>query len=397
MDFGFTAEQERFRDQVRRELRGPAVQAALADVPAGDIGGPELQRLYRVLGERGLLAPHWPAEYGGQGATFTEGVIVTEELARAQIPETLHISTIQIVGQFLLMAGTPEQQKRYLPGMASGEDQVSVLYTEPGAGSDLGSLATVAEPDGDGYRITGTKIFSLKTQIATYGLCAARTAGGATKYQGISLFMVDMTAPGIRVTPIPSSFDEPFYRVELDGAPVHRDAVLGVEGDGWALLSKGLAVERTGLDYYLKAERWFNASLACLAGQPPRPPAARGSLLEQVGRHAASLHASHLLAWEVLTGLGAGHVDEIASAVAKYHASELAGTIARWGGTVPDATSRTAASSASSASAASAASAAALLDEGYLEAPGLTLSAGASEMMLQLIAAAIDTSGQESS
>jgi alkylation response protein AidB-like acyl-CoA dehydrogenase len=382
MDFGFTHEQERYRAQVRRELRGPEVRAAVARVPAGDIGGPELRDLYRLLGQRDLLVPHWPVAYGGAGATFTEGVIVTEELVRAGIPDTLHISTHQIVGQFLLLAGTAEQKQRYLPGMARGEDYVSVLYTEPEAGSDLGSLATVAEPDGGDYLISGTKIFSLKTQIAAYGLCAARTAAGATKYQGISLFMVDMATPGIRVTPIPAIFDEPFYRVELDRVRVPASAVLGTEGDGWALLSKGLAIERTGIDYFLKAERWYGAALACLAGQagPARDDA---GLLEQVGRHGASLHASHLLAWDVLGGIMAGQPDEIAAAVAKYHASELAGTIARWGGSVPDAAAR------------AAGGVAAILDEGYLEAPGLTLSAGASEMMLQLVAAAIDTSGQE--
>src|ERR1700721_3687830 len=101
MDFGFAAADEEFRDHVRRELRGPEVQAALAGLPADNIGGPELRRLYRVLGERDLLAPHWPREFGGTDRSFDEGVIISEELVRAGIPETLHISTVQIVGQFL--------------------------------------------------------------------------------------------------------------------------------------------------------------------------------------------------------------------------------------------------------------------------------------------------------
>jgi alkylation response protein AidB-like acyl-CoA dehydrogenase len=382
MDFGPTDQQRHYRDEVRRELRRPAVRAALADLPAGDSGGPELRRLYRVLGERALLGPHWPVEYGGQGRTFAEGIIVTEELVRAGIPDTLHISTIQIVGQFLLMVGTAEQKRRYLPGMARGEDFVSVLFTEPDVGSDLGSLSAAAQPDGDGYLISGTKVFSLKTKMASYGLCPARTAPGGTKYGGISLFMLDMTAPGIRVTPIPSIFDEPFYRVELDQARVDRGALLGAEGDGWSLLSKVLAVERTGIDYYLKAERWLGAALACVAG---RPAVSRddGGLLEEVGRHVTGLHASRLLAWEMLGGIMAGQTDEIAAAVAKYYTSELASAIGRWGGRLPDAADRVAGPAAT------------VLDEGYLEAPGLTLSGGASELMLQLVAAAIDTSGQE--
>jgi alkylation response protein AidB-like acyl-CoA dehydrogenase len=382
MDFGPTDQQQHYRDEVRRELRGPAVRAALADLPAGDTGGPELRRLYRLLGERALLGPHWPAEYGGQGRTFAEGIIVTEELVRAGIPDTLHISTIQIVGQFLLMVGTAEQKQRYLPGMARGEDYVSVLFTEPDVGSDLGSLSAAAEPGGGGYLISGTKVFSLKTAMARYGLCSARTAQGGTKYSGISLFMLDMTAPGIRVTPIPSIFDEPFYRVELDRAQVDRGALLGAEGDGWSLLSKVLAVERTGIDYYLKAERWLGAALTCVAGWPAVTRDDSG-LLEEVGRHVTGLHASRLLAWEMLGGIMAGHTDEIAAAVAKYYTSELASAIGRWGGRIPDAADRAAGPAAT------------VLDEGYLEAPGLTLSGGASELMLQLVAAAIDTSGQE--
>lgn len=384
MNFGLTDQQERYRAEVRRELRGTAVQAALADLPTGDIGGPELRRLYRVLGERGLLAPHWPVEYGGQGRTFAEGIIVTEELVRARVPDTLHISTIQIVGQFLLLIGTPEQKRRYLPGMARGEDYVSVLFTEPDSGSDLGSLTTVAELDGDGYLISGTKVFNLKAQVAAYGLCAARIAGGATKYSGISLFMIDMTAPGIRVTPIPSIFDEPFYQVEMNRIRVDRAALLGEEGDGWALLSKALAIERTGIDYYLKAERWFGAAMSCVVSRPAAE-LADGSLLEQVGRHVAGLHASRLLAWEELGNIMAGQANEISTAMAKYYSSELASAIGRWGGLMPSAADRVAGSVAT------------VLDEGYLEAPGLTLSGGASELMLQLVAAAIDTSGQEPS
>jgi len=381
MDFSLTDQQERYRDKVRRELRGPAVRAALADLPEGDIGGPELRRLYRVLGERGLLGPHWPVEYGGQGRGPAEGIIVTEELVRAGIPDTLHISTVQIVGQFLLMVGTAEQKRRYLPGMARGEDYVSVLFTEPDVGSDLGSLTTVAQPDGDGYLISGTKIFSLKTKMASYGLCPARTAPHETKYAGISLFILDMTAPGIRVTPIPSIFDEPFYQVELNRARVDRAALLGAAGDGWSLLNKVLAVERTGIDYYLKAERWLSAALACVAR---RPSATRDDgLLEEVGRNVAGLHASRLLAWEMLGGIMAGRTDQIAAAVAKYYTSELASAIGRWGGQIPDAADRVAGPAAT------------ILHEGYLEAPGLTLSGGASELMLQLIAAAIDTIGQE--
>lgn len=384
MDFGFTAAEDQFRARIRAQLRSPEVRAALADLPADNVGGPPLRRLHEVLGQRHLLAPQWPAAYGGNGASFNEGVIVTEELMRAGIPPTLHISTIQIVGQFLLVVASHEQKLKYLPPMAHGEDFISVLYTEPQTGSDIGSMTTVATRDGDGYRITGTKVYSLKTQLAGHSLLAARTGEGETRYAGISLFMIDMATPGITVSPIPTIWDEPFYRVDLDGAYVPKDCVLGQPGEGWALLSKGLPIERTGIDYWLKAEFWFDAAMTMLGEQYPDPTTADDGLLELIGRHTGTLHASHLLAWDVLCGIRAGQVDETAAAVARYHTGELSAAIAKWAGSVPSAAQRAAGGLAT------------VLDEGYLEAPGLTLSAGTSEMMLQIIAAAIDRQGQES-
>ncbi|HEX4063972.1 MAG TPA: acyl-CoA dehydrogenase family protein [Streptosporangiaceae bacterium] len=402
MDFGFTAEQRRFRAEVRDQLLGPAVRAALDQVRADGLTEPDLHPLYRVIGELGLLAVHWPAEYGGAGRSPAEAAIVAEELVRCGVPDTLHVNTIQIVGQFIAMAGTHEQRLRYLPGLARGERFASVLYTEPEAGSDLGSLATVAEPGGDGgYQITGTKVFSLKTRFADLALCAARTGeGGESKYQGISLFVVDLTAPGVHVSVIPSIADEQFHRVELNGVPVPASALIGAEGEGWALLNSALEVERTGLDYFLKAEHWFGAALDCLTepsrlanstgtlngGQGeagPGLPVVDPGLIEQIGRYGAELRASHLLAWNALTKIMAGRADQTAAAVAKYHASELASSIAGWAAALPSPAQRAAGGQAE------------VLAQAYREAPGLTLSAGTSEVMLQLVAAGFDTIAEE--
>jgi alkylation response protein AidB-like acyl-CoA dehydrogenase len=379
VDFGFSPEHERFREQVRAALRGPGVRAALAKAEADGQREPDLHPLYRELGGLGLLAVHWPAEYGGQDLSFTHTAIVAEEMVRHGIPDTLHVNTIQIVGQFVLMAGTPEQKRRYLPGMASGENFASVLYTEPWAGSDLGALRAVAEPDGDGYRITGTKVFSLKTRFADLGLCAARTAQADSKYQGISLFLMDLHADGVRVSTIPSIAAEQFHQVELDGVRVPGQALIGRPGDGWALLNESLAIERTGLDYYLKSERWLGAALDCLGSEA----SAGGQMLERIGRYGAAVEAGRLLCWNVLNSITAGQVDETAAAIAKYHTSELAAEIARWASSVPTPAQRLAGGPAATLAAA------------YLEAPGVTLAGGTSEIMLQLIAASLATTEEE--
>ncbi|GAA0438406.1 acyl-CoA dehydrogenase family protein [Streptomyces luteireticuli] len=382
MRFGFTEDQQRFRADVRRTLRSAEVRAAAAEATGTDGVEPDARPLYRLLGKLGLLAVHWPVEFGGEGRPLTDAAIVAEELVRAGVPDTFHVNTIQIVGQFLLMAGSDEQKRRYLPALARGESFASVLYTEPDAGSDLAALRAVAEPDGDGYRITGTKVFSLKTRFVDLALCTARTTPGTGKYQGISLFLVDMGASGVTVSVIPGIGDEHFHRVDLDSVPVSGDDLLGPRDEGWPLLNEALAIERTGLDYHLKAEHWLEAALDALIDHTPDSP--HDDRVEQIGRWYGALTADHVLVWEALTGLASGRVNQVSTAVAKYHSSELAQSIAAWAADIPSPEQR-----------ANRTRAALTLDSAYREAPGLTLSAGTSEVMLQIMAAAFDSIGQE--
>jgi alkylation response protein AidB-like acyl-CoA dehydrogenase len=382
MRFGFTEDQQRFRADVRKTLRSGQVRTAAAEATGADGVEPDARPLYRLLGELGLLAVHWPVEFGGQARPLTDAAIVAEELVRAGVPDTLHVNTIQIVGQFLLMAGDEEQKRRHLPALGRGMSFASVLYTEPNAGSDLGALRTVAELDGDGYRITGTKVFSLKTRFVDLGLCAARTSPDAGKYQGISLFLVDLHAPGVTVSVIPGIGDEHFHQVDLDSVWVPGEDLLGPRDEGWPLLNQALTIERTGLDYFLKAEHWLQAALEALIDSEPDAP--HVAHVEQIGRWEGALAADHALAWEVLTGLAADRVDPVAAAVAKYHSSELAQSIAAWAVDIPSPEQR-----------ANRTWAAETLNSAYREAPGLTLSAGTSEVMLQIMAAAFDSIGQE--
>lgn len=382
MRFGFTEEQQRFRASVRELLRSAEVQAAAAEATSANGVERDARPLYRLLGELGLLAVHWPVEFGGEGRPLESAAIVVEELKRAGVPDTLHVNTIQIVGQFLLMAGSDDQKRRYLPALASGRSFASVLYTEPDAGSDLGALRAMASPDGDGYQITGTKVFSLKTRFVDLGLCAARTTLGADKYQGISLFLIDMSAPGVTVSVIPGVGDEQFHRVDLRSVRVSGDDLLGPRGGGWPLLNEALAIERTGLDYHLKAENWLEAALDALIDCDPN--SSHDAHLEHIGRWHGALTANHVLVWRVLTGLESGQVDHVSAAVAKYHSSELAQRLAAWAADIPTPEQR-----------AKRTRPALTLDSAYREAPGLTLSAGTSEMMLQIIAAAFDSIAEE--
>lgn len=360
-----------YRAEARAALRDPKVRAALEPILARSEAEPDVRELYRELARLGLLAVHWPKEYGGRGARHGDAAAVIEELAVGGVPDMVHVLSIQIVGLFILMAGTAEQKARHLPRLAAADSFATVLYTEPDIGSDLASLATRAEPDGDGYRLTGVKVFGLKSGHSDLALCAARTAEGRTKYEGISLFLVDLHAPGVRRSHLAGINDDAYDHVELDGVPVATADLLGAPGRGWALLTRCLAIERVGLDYSLKARRWFAAATAGL------DPAAVDGALEQIGRHGARAEAGRLLAWDMIGRLDRDEVDPTASAVAKYYTSENAQEIALWAAEVHGRGHALLGRSAADA---------AVLESAYREAPGVTLSAGTSQMMLELVA-----------
>ncbi|MDF9815300.1 acyl-CoA dehydrogenase family protein [Streptomyces sp. SPB162] len=363
MDFGHTADESDFRAHVRRELESPDLVAEVTALRAGGGREPDERGVYRLLGERGLLGVDWPHRYGGQGRNAAHAAIAVEEMMRAGVPDTLFVNGIQTVGKLLLLAGTEEQRRRVLPSLASGRRFASVLYTEPGVGSDLSALTTRAVAVDGGHRISGVKTYNLKSGITDYGLCAARTSAESSRYEGLSLFLVDMRAPGVRVRSLDTMADELFHQVELDGVLVRDDSVVGGIGQGWGVLAEALPLERTGFDFALRAERWFAAG----AGGPG--PA--GHWLADIGRHGAATSAARLLAWRCVGAADLGQLDELRTATAKWYASEQAAAVARW------ATERHGFDAAPEL--------AELLDSAYREAPGLTLSGGTSEMMLQTI------------
>ena len=372
MDFGETGREAELRAEVRVALADPEVRAELDRLRDSADREPDVRPLYRMLGRRGLLAVSWLVEYGGRGAAHTEAAAVIEELVRGGVPDMMHVLSVQIVGLFLLQAGTPAQMAARLPALAAGERFATVLYTEPYVGSDLAALRTVARPDGDGYVLTGEKTYGLKAGMSDLALCAARTGEGASKYDGISLFLVELDAVGVTRSHIDSIADDRFDRVVLDGVRVGRDALLGDEGEGWSLLTRCLAIERTGLDYSLKAARWYEAALDGIDADTDD-----AALLEQLGRLGAAVDSGRFMAWTVISQLDEGEADPTAAAMAKYHTSEIAQEVAVWASTVhglgyavhdlPGASL-------------------ALLEAAYREAPGLTLSAGTSQIMLELVA-----------
>ncbi len=200
MEIGFTAEQEALRQELRRYYEGlltPEVQAELA--VSGGIG-PTVRRVVKQMAQDGWLGIGWPTEYGGQGRSAIEQFIFFDESMRCGAP--VPMLTINTVGPTIMDFGTPEQKEFFLPKILAGEIHFCIGYTEPNAGTDLAALTTKAVRDGDEYVINGAKIFTSLAGDADYVWLATRTDPEAPKHKGISMFIVPMDTPGIRVVPM---------------------------------------------------------------------------------------------------------------------------------------------------------------------------------------------------
>lgn len=360
MDFGFTGTQLELRRHLRDLLADPAT---LTEIAAG--AGHTPMNLYREMGRRGWLAPDWPQTYGGLGLTAVESGIVAEELALHGVPDSARINTIDNVGTCILHAGTDEQRRMFLPHMAAGDVIASVLFTEPDCGSDLASLTTRAERMHEGWVLHGTKVWNATSSMAAFGLCAARTGPPASGYLGLTLFLVPMDAHGVEIEQVASMASEPLYRVRLRGAAVDPIQVVGEVGAAWQVIDTALARERGGLTYFGRARRWLDALIDRCRQRDLALP-------EEVVELDGLVESGRVLAWSAVEP-SAG-ADPTPAARAKWYNSELARRVAL-------AAQRHLGLDATLCDE--------VLSAAHVEAPGVTLSAGTSEMMLQIIATAL--------
>jgi alkylation response protein AidB-like acyl-CoA dehydrogenase len=201
----------------------------------------------RVIAQHGYLTPAWPREYGGAGLSKLQQVILVEEFAKAGVPASGANDnfSIKMIGGLLLKFGTQEQKQHFLPRIISGEDLWCQGFSEPGSGSDLASIRTTARLDGDEWVIDGQKIWTSEATTANWIFMLARTDPDAPRHRGISMLLVPLNQPGIKVRPIEmaSGYDA-FNEVFFTGARTAVDnIVLGVN-DGWKAAMALLGLER---------------------------------------------------------------------------------------------------------------------------------------------------------
>jgi alkylation response protein AidB-like acyl-CoA dehydrogenase len=249
MDLAESPDQQAFRAEVRAWLDAHATWDRTTGpvLPEDETAAvAQLREWQRTLASGRLVGVAWPREYGGRGLSPVEHFLVQEELARVRAPELVGRIGVNLVGPTLLAHGSEEQKQRWLPRILTADEIWCQLFSEPGAGSDLASLTTRAEPDGaGGWRVTGQKVWTSYAQHADWGVCLARTDPDVPKHKGISYLVVDMRGPGVEVRPLRQLTGEAeFNEVFLDAAPVPRDRLVGAENDGWRIANSTLTHER---------------------------------------------------------------------------------------------------------------------------------------------------------
>ena len=276
---------------------------------------------YPVFGRSGLVVPTWPVAYGGLDVAPDVARAIEAELAPYNLGR-LNPLGLNLAAPALFAHGTEDQRARFLPPIVRNEEVWCQLFSEPGAGSDLASLATRAERDGDGWVLTGQKVWTTWAHLADFGVCLARTDPDAPKRRGITYFLVALDAPGVEVRPLRHIGGEvDFNEVFLDRVRVPDAHRVGEVGAGWAVANATLSGERQmvagsgsgGVD------RIGGGGAGRLLARAAGDPVAR--------QRAVRLYAEERIrGWtnqRVRAGLKAGRPPGPASSIGKVHQGEL--------------------------------------------------------------------------
>jgi len=376
MDFAFSPEEEAFRGEVRAFLR-----EELRERPSGGLDAWRFHRGFiQKLAERGWLTLGWPAEWGGQGAGHMKQLVYNEEVAYHDAPGVDLAS--DRVGPTIMLYGTDEQKQRFLPPITRGEAVWCQGFSEPGSGSDLASLQTRAVQDGDEFVVNGSKIWTSLAHLAEWMILLARTDPDAPKHKGISYFLLDMKSPGITIRPlVDMAGRHTFNQVFFDNVRVPRDALLGELNRGWYVATSTLDFERSGIQRVIGSYRTYE-QLVAYARETPRngrsllaDPLVRGRLAELKIEFEVGRALSYRVAWMQ----SKGQIPNYEASVAKMYGSELAQRLAIAGLRILGLGGQLAPGSPWAPLAGS-------IETLYLTSAALTVAAGTSEVMRNIIA-----------
>jgi alkylation response protein AidB-like acyl-CoA dehydrogenase len=306
MDFAMGAETTRLRAELRELVKTHVPEGFLGAFTDDPADLKVTQRFCRLLAERGLLCLSWPQEFGGGGASVWEQTVVREEMWAHHEPRGAQYMGVNWVGPIIMRHGTPEQQRKHLPAIARGEVIWCQGFSEPEAGSDLASLRTAARRDGEGWLVSGQKIWTSYATMAQWCFLLARTSKGEKKQQGLTIFLVPMDNPAIQVRPIramlgPHHLNEVFF----DDLRVTKADVLGNVDDGWSIVQDVMSFERVGIARYARCERLLAAAPAMLGDRWEELP---DELRGRWTRMLTHCRRARLLAYRVVSLQNSGRI-----------------------------------------------------------------------------------------
>ena len=324
MEIGYTEEHQALRNELREyyaKLLTPEAEEQLAN---GHGIGPDMRRVVKQMATDGWLGIGWPKEWGGQGKGPVEQFIFFDESMRAGAP--VPRLTINTVGPTLMDYGTQEQKEFFLPKILAGDIHFCIGYTEPESGTDLASLQTRAVRDGDEYVINGQKIYTSLAGDADYIWLATRTDPDVAKHKGISMFVVPMDTPGIKVVPMHLLGNHNINYTFYEDVRVPAANLVGGENQGWSLITNQLNHERVTLCSSGIIERAMT-DVRAWAQSTKLADGRRVIDQEWVQVHLARIYARleflKLINWKVAWTATQGHLDVADASTIKVFGTEF--------------------------------------------------------------------------
>ena len=329
MDLTISKQYQAFREEVRDFLSQhltPDIREAGRLATSVFSDADSAMAWQKILHAKGWVAPHWPKAYGGTGWDIVERSIFAEECLRAEAPLLVPMG-LQMCGPCIIGYGTQEQKDYYLPRILSGEDFWCQGYSEPNSGSDLASLQTFAESDGDDYVINGTKIWTTYAHHANKIFMLVRSRRDVKPQQGITFLLVDMSTPGITVEPIIGlDLVHEQNTVFFDNVRVPKANRIGEENDGWTVAKYLLEFERGGVEYapalFIQLEK-----LKAIAAQEPARGGGRlmddPAFRRKIAAVEIEIQSLNLTESRIQTALGAGQNPGPAASMTKILGTEI--------------------------------------------------------------------------
>lgn len=328
MDFRLSEDEEKFGEEVRDFLKTELTPGFIGQLEAKPVEERDYSPEFtRKLAGKGWIGVGWPKEYGGQGRSYMEQFILARELLYHRAPIEANVLGMNIVGPSLINFGSEEHKKEYLPRILKGEIVFCLGYTEPGAGSDLASMQTRAEEEGDNYVINGQKTLVSIAHHADLCWLGARTdPTAAKKHRGISLFIVDMKTRGITVRPVSTMADMRVNDIFFDQVRVPKSALVGENNRGFYYIATALDHERVFMGALVAAHRRIldeliaYAKQTCHNGYPlSKEPLVRHKLAEL----AIEAKVGEMLSYRLVWMLSKGAVPFHEASISKVFTSEL--------------------------------------------------------------------------